>query len=134
VLKQCKLQFVGIAIGAAYGLLMRGIFQFTSLPYRSNRNFYVISVYVMSVAFVLVVPYCMGYLTIAIRAREGRVGYAARIFAPWLVVILALLGCALAAWEGTICIVMMAPIALVIGTLGGLTAGYIVNHPGLNFP
>jgi hypothetical protein len=127
VLKQHKLHVISIAIGAAYGLLMRGIFQLTSRPNWSNRSFFVIPVYVMSAAFVLVVPYCMGYLTIAIRAREGRVWYAARIFAPWLVVALALLGCALAAWEGIICIVMMTPIALVLGSLGGLTAGYVVN-------
>jgi hypothetical protein len=122
VLKQRKLQVISIAIGAAYGLLMRGIFQVSYLPHWYNQIFDV-----MSVAFVLVVPYCMGYLTIAIRAREGRVGYAARIFAPWLVVALGLLGCALAAWEGTICIVMMTPIALLLGSLGGLTAGHLVN-------
>jgi hypothetical protein len=41
--------------------------------------------------------------------------------------LLALMGCAVVAWEGTICIIMMAPIALVLGSLGGLAAAVVVN-------
>lgn len=121
MLKQLKLQVVSILAGVAYGLFARGIFQFKLSP-RLESIFWV-----MSVAFVIVVPFTVGYMTIAIRARQERVGIATRIFAPWLAVSLILLGSALAAWEGSICIVMMAPIALLFGSLGGLIAGVVVN-------
>lgn len=122
MLKQHKLQAVSILAGVAYGLFARGIFQFRLSPKWLESIFWV-----MSVAFVIVVPFTVGYLTIAIRARQERVGITTRIFAPWLAVLLILLGSALAAWEGSICIVMMAPIALLFGSLGGLTAGLMVN-------
>ena len=109
-------------MGAAYGLFVRGLIQI-----RFSSQWVASLIWVMSVAFVLVLPFSIGYMTIAIRARERRVGMPERIFAPWAAVLLALLGCELAAWEGTICIVMIAPVALVFGSLGGLLAGAIVS-------
>jgi hypothetical protein len=122
VLRQHKLQAISIVIGAGYGLLMRGLLFFRNTSQHVSAIFWV-----MSVAFVIVVPYTMGYLTVAVPARKGRVGIAQRIFAPWLTVLLVLGGCILTAWEGTICVVMMAPIALLLGSLGGLTAAALVD-------
>ncbi len=122
-----KLQVISVLVGALYGLFMRGLIQ-ANPPFPQP---FVSLFWVMSIAFVIAVPFAMGYLTIGIQAREGRVSIASRIFTPWLVVILALLGCEVVAWEGTICIVMMTPIALVLASLGGLAAGSIVtpNRP-----
>ena len=121
-MRRYKVQAASILTGVIYGLCARGLFQF-----RSSSRWLEPILWVMSVAFIIVVPFAIGYLTIAIRARQGKVEIADRIFAPWLAVVLVLLGCALAAWEGTICIVMMSPIALLFGSLGGLAAGAAVN-------
>ncbi len=120
--RQTKLQVVGIATGVIYGLAVRGLIQLKSAPHWTNSL-----IWVMSIAFVIVLPFSMGYLTVAIRAREGRVGIAARIFLPWVVVLLALGGCEVVAWEGTICVVMITPIALLFGSLGGLLGGAVVR-------
>jgi hypothetical protein len=81
----------------------------------------------MSLAFVIVVPFSMGYIAVATKARQERVGVAGRIFVPWLSVLLAFAVCGLALWEGAICIVMMTPVALICSSLGGLAAGATVN-------
>jgi hypothetical protein len=122
VSKQGRLRIISIGMGVAYGLAVRGLIQIKTTAY-----WILPLVWVMSVAFVIVLPFSMGYLSIGMRAREGRVRVIERIFIPWIVVLLALVGCELVAWEGTICIAMIMPIALVFGTIGGLTAGAIVR-------
>ena len=126
----CKLMLTGIAAGALYGLAIR------ALPWNQRLPHWLDSVtglliLVMSVGFVIVLPFSMGYITIAIQARKSHVGILARIFAPWVAVLMAFAVCALALWEGAICIVMLAPIALLCASLGGLAAGSVVNpkHP-----
>lgn len=82
---------------------------------------------VMSIAFIIVLPVSMGYITVAIRARLGPVGIAARIFEPWVSVLSAFAVCAVLLWEGAICILMLMPIALICSSLGGLAAGLVVS-------
>ena len=120
--REKKFQIVGVAIGVAYGLAMRGLMALS----RSARWADSLMT-VMSIAFIIVVPFAMGYLTVAARAREFPVGVADRIFYPCVTVLVSLLGCAVVGWEGLICIVMITPIALACGSLGGLTAGAIVR-------
>jgi hypothetical protein len=122
VLRQHKLQGIGVVAGVLYGLAARGLIQ-----WRDSAHWVTSLIWVMSVAFVFILPFSMGYLTIAVSARRERVSLSSRIFAPWIVVLLALLGCELVAWEGTICVIMIAPIALLFGSLGGLTAGAVVR-------
>jgi hypothetical protein len=122
VSKQTKLRIISIGIGVAYGLAIRGLIQIKATPSWSTPL-----LWVMSIAFVIAVPFSLGYVVVAVRARQRRVGFAERILDPWLVVLLALLGCELVGWEGTVCIVMITPIALVCGSLGGLTAGAAIR-------
>lgn len=120
--KQGRLRIISIGMGVAYGLAVRGLIQI-----KTTAHWIFPLIWVMSVAFVIVLPFSMGYLSIGVRAREARVRIVERIFVPWIVVLLALLGCELVAWEGTICIAMIMPIALVFGSFGGLAAGAIVR-------
>ena len=120
--RQARLYITGIVTGAAYGLLVRALIL---LKDDSHRVLSLLGV--MSIAFVIVLPFSMGYLTVAIRAREGPVSYRVRIFLPWAAVLMALLGCELVGWEGSICIIMIAPIALLFGSMGGLLAATVVR-------
>ena len=120
--KQAKRYITGIAIGAAYGLLVRAL-----ILLRDDSQRVLSLLGVMSIAFVIVLPLSMGYLSVAIRVREGSVSYGVRIFLPWAAVLMALLGCELVGWEGSICIIMITPIALLFGSMGGLLAGAVVR-------
>jgi hypothetical protein len=120
---QNKLFWVGGATGAVYGLSIRGLMQT-----RVGQSAWVTPViWVMSIAFVAVVPFAMGYLSVAMKARHAPVTVMQRIFVPWAVVLISLAVSAAVLWEGVICIVMFSPIALVCASLGGLLAGYAVR-------
>jgi hypothetical protein len=125
--KERRLYWVSGAIGVAYGLTMRGL-QWTRL---GKASFAGPIVGVMSIAFIAVVPFAMGYLSVAVKARHSRVSIRDRVFVPWLVVVISLAASLALLWEGIICIVMLTPLALLCGTLGGLLAGSVVKplHP-----
>jgi hypothetical protein len=120
-----KLTLTGVGAGAIYGLVVRG------LAYHSSSKWVGPLISVMSVAFLIVLPFSIGYIAIAVPARHERVGILRQIFEPWLAVLAAVAMCALLLWEGAICIVMLMPIALVCSSLGGLAAGNIItpNRP-----
>ncbi|HZD32037.1 MAG TPA: hypothetical protein VE779_10305, partial [Candidatus Angelobacter sp.] len=121
-----KVLLGGILAGAAYGLAIRAVGLF-----HPPDSWLSPLLLIMSCAFVFVVPFSMGYITIAAKARHGRVGVASRIVEPWLSVLLAFAVCGLALWEGAICIVMLTPVALICSSVGGLAAGATVDpeHP-----
>ncbi len=119
--RQERLYIVAVALGAGYGLSVRGLAFVRTVPWLGSV------IVVMSLAFVFVMPFAMGYLTIAVLARQGPTSIAARIFQPWIATLLALGGCGAVAWEGLICLVMMAPVALLLASVGGLVAGAIVS-------
>jgi hypothetical protein len=121
-MKRGKLLVISIVAGAAYGLAIRALIQLNT-----TRRWTLSLIWVMSIAFVIVVPFSMGYIAVATKARAARVGFAERIFLPWAAVLIALAGCALVAWEGAICVIMITPIALLCGSLGGLLAGALVR-------
>src|SRR5205085_1829670 len=79
---------------------------------------------VMSVAFVLLVPLAIGWLMVALMERRHPRSYGEWIILPWLPVLASLGATLLFAWEGIICIVMMLPLSLFLGSLGGLLGGW----------
>jgi hypothetical protein len=115
--KEKKLLLYSVLSGLLYGLLVRGIIQVAETPWANNAW-----LLVMSAAFILAVPFSLGYISVAIRARQQRVGFWFSVVSPWVPVVLVMLGCELVGWEGTICIVMITPIAMVCGSLGGIVA------------
>lgn len=120
--KNANLLLYSVLSGVLYGLLVRGIIQFTATPALDNTW-----LWVMSAAFVLAVPFSLGYISVAVRARQQRVDGLSAVITPWLSVLLVMLGCELVGWEGTICIAMITPIAMFIGSVGGLVARAVVS-------
>jgi len=112
-----------VVAGAVYGVLLRAIFGI--LP-----NYMPVDG-VMSAAFLLGTPFVVGAITVYGKRREDPSIWF-MIFGPWGTVALMLVGCALALLEGSICIVLMAPLFLVCGSVGGLVMGLVLHfgRPG----
>ncbi len=108
----------GVAVGLAYGLSLR----FLAHMYPLNRFFTV-----MSVSFLFLLPFSMGFLTVFLVERK-------QSQSPWLWVAMSvlpvtggLLGTVIALWEGVICVVMFAPIGLLCAILGGFAGGAVAR-------
>jgi hypothetical protein len=85
----------------------------------------------MSLAFLFVVPFVIGYLTAAsAKALDPPHGIPWRdcIFLPWVSVFMVIGVALLFNIEGLICAIFIAPGALILGSLGGLLAGIITNR------
>lgn len=80
---------------------------------------------VMTLAFLLLVPFVLGALTVA-SVRHPSIAY--RVFAPWIPMTLVVLASALIGWEGSICIIMAMPVLLVFASVGGLIGGMSSLH------
>ncbi len=95
-----------IIFGAIYGVVIRAL-----APHWFGGA--------MSVAFLLGTPFAIGALTVYwLRALEP--SWLSIVFAPWLSVALMLVGCAITLMEGSICIALLSPLFLFMGSLGGL--------------
>jgi len=79
----------------------------------------------MTIAFLFLVPFVVGYLTVHVGDRDGKWSWPRRLLLPWLSALLSL-GIALAfAWEGLICVVIWLPLFLLVSLLGGLVAALV---------
>jgi hypothetical protein len=105
--------------GVLYGLLMRLLFGWLGLL---NPGFTA----AMSLGFLVGTPLVVGALTVYGGRREPQ-SVVAMLFRPWATVGLMLAGCGLALIEGLICLVLMAPLFLVCGSLGGLIMGAVLR-------
>jgi hypothetical protein len=111
-----RLFAAGFAVGLAYGLVFRLLFVQSRLEALFG---------VMTIGFLFVVPFALGWLTVAVGERSGPWSWPARLFVPMLTALVAL-GSALAlAWEGLICIVLWVPLTVVMSLLGGLAAAVV---------
>jgi hypothetical protein len=72
---------------------------------------------VMTLSFLLVVPFVLGAITVN---RIERPSLLFRIFAPWVPMTIVVLVSALIGWEGAICIIMALPVLLIFSSIGGL--------------
>jgi hypothetical protein len=104
-------------VGAVYGVLMRVLFGTVPRPVAG----------VMSMAFLVVTPIVVGALTVY-GIRGSRPSILALIFRPWITVVLMLLGCAVSLLEGSICLVVMSPLFLIFGSIGGLGMGLALRY------
>ncbi len=102
-----------VPVGVLYGLAIRWI---------AGRSWFD-RFEVMSFGFVIVVPIVMGFISVFLAERESRQPLKLWFFLPWFVVSVALLGTLITAWEGAICVVLLAPLAWILGSLGGLLGG-----------
>jgi len=105
---------ISCVLGAAYGLIARGIFGFPEVGEYFE---------VMSLAFIFGVPVALGFITVWFGDPKSRESWLRCLFLPWISGLLYVL-CAMAlAWEGLICVVIWLPLVLVLSSFGGFCAG-----------
>jgi hypothetical protein len=80
---------------------------------------------VMSVGYVFVLPLLIGVVTSLARPREA--GFWGALGWPLLSCALCLLAAGAVGWEGSICLIMAAPVYLTLAVLGG-TIGYLIRR------
>jgi len=110
---------LGAATGLAYGLALR----YGAKDFPDNKV-----VQVMTLSFMLFLPLAMGFVTIFVIERRSAQPVWMWLLFPWVTIAGAEAAMMAALWEGTICIVMFTPIALIASSLGGLAAGLIVRY------
>jgi hypothetical protein len=113
-----KLIAWGAATGLAYGLAVR--YGAQVLP---DQHFLA----VMTLGFMLFLPLAMGFVTIFMIERRQAQPVWIWFLLPWVTVASAETAMMAAFMEGTICIVMFTPIALLASSLGGVAAGLIMR-------
>lgn len=102
---------LAIALAAVYGLLTRLLFGAAGDLLE-----------IMSVTFLFVVPFLIGFLTILLTPAAKTTSGTAAFFRPWLTSLVLLLGTILFKIEGTICWVLIFPIFATCAGIGGLLA------------
>lgn len=115
-----------IGLSFLYGAFFRAAFSQRFAHYVDNLG--TGFAYLLSFAFVILVPMAMGYLVIAKAESKRRIKWPLWIFLPWVPVLVGIAVAALMSWEGFICILLFTPIALVMSSLGGVTAGIIARN------
>jgi len=115
--------FVGIVAGAIYGLVLR-LSSETSI----FSGFYgLMGAYVMSFTFIIIVPFVIGYIVVYFSKFDGKSSMKFQIITPWLSIYILLAFTYLLYLEGLICIIMAAPVFMVLSSLGGLLGGEFAN-------
>jgi uncharacterized protein YndB with AHSA1/START domain len=114
---------LGLALGVVYGLGCRLLFSpFVASAPGSDKELWAI----MSVSFIFLVPFALGFLVIWF--GETETSWPRRIFGPWLAAVLFMTATILLHLEGIICVILWLPLVLVMstigGVIGGLTAGF----------
>lgn len=105
-------------MGAAYGLFIRIAFGSAFLERFGGA---------MTWAFILGVPFAIGFITIFILERREPTGPSVWVIWPWAPVATAVLGTLVTLYEGIICIVMLLPVGMACASLGGVIAGTLVR-------
>lgn len=112
-----QLRYIGVILGAVYGLFARFVFGFGD----AHSDTFA----VMTLSFVFLVPIALGFITVWCGEHRAKYGWARRILMPWSASLLFLAGCLVLVWEGVICIVLLLPLILVLSSLGGMLAWLI---------
>jgi hypothetical protein len=102
----------GVWIGVVYGLALRLV---------AGSHF--AGFEVMSLGFIFLMPFGVGCLTIYFAELERNQPIWKWIIVPWIPMATALLATMLMLLEGAICVVMFAPLALALSSIGGVAGG-----------
>lgn len=100
---------VGVVAGVVYGLTLR-LAANESSPWGDTAA-------AMTLAFLLVVPIVIGYLTVRPHPNPS---WTYRLLAPWIPIVVSVIATAVLGWEGSICIVMGLPLLLIGSSIGGV--------------
>lgn len=109
---------IPIVVGVLHGLLARAAFGSRMLDDTLG---------VMTVSFIVVVPFGIGMLTVSLAARRGPVDASQTMLVPVGAALLALAVSMALAWEGLICVVLWLPLYTVLAIAGGAVAAAIAN-------
>lgn len=112
--KKLKTWLIVLSIPVAYALIVRFVFGMWFFHYVLT---------VMSVSFLLGLPFGVGYLTILLSPVEKVRRWTYRIFAPMVPIFAFLLITLLFSIEGWACWLMILPVFLISSVVGGITAG-----------
>jgi len=115
-----------VALGAGFGIVFRLLLEAKSaqrVPYLDPN----LSL-AMTLAFITLVPFGIGYLTIHAADRATPRNALTWIFAPWLSVLVCMALTFALNEEGLLCIVFALPISLLFATAGGVVAGLVARH------
>ncbi|WP_419804091.1 hypothetical protein [Terriglobus sp.] len=107
--------FYGTLLALGYGLLFRLLIALGE-KYVGKGAVLI----VMSLGFVALVPLVIGTIAVYVPARHETVPIRRAMMLPALPILLACAVAAVLALEGSICIVLLLPVALLFGALGGL--------------
>ncbi len=113
----------GVLLGALYGIVLRGIIGNSAITQwiTAHDRFGVSGI--MTVSFLVLGPFIIGFLSVSRVEPKSPMTVLEWIYVPWFSVGLMMLATMLFSWEGFICVAMAMPIALVVASLGGVTAG-----------
>lgn len=121
---------VGVLLGAGYGVVARLVFSRRNVDQPGVGPLFA----GLSLAFLFLVPVALGVLTITFSSERTRRSVAAWIFLPWVSCFLLMAAVAALPWEGTICLVLAAPIFLTMSTVGGVIAGSAFRSKSRSVP
>ncbi|MCU1306034.1 MAG: hypothetical protein JWN45_729 [Acidobacteriaceae bacterium] len=105
-----------IAAGVVYGLLLR---------VGTQTHWLKDVVPIMSIGFIFVVPFAIGFLSIFLVERDEPQRTSVWIFMPCIPVLAATAATLLVVWEGLICAVFFIPVGFVLASLGGIVGGLV---------
>jgi len=113
---------LGVALGAAYGFVAR-----LAVGRSSLAGTYA----VMTLRFLVLVPFAMGYLTVrSVRSPS----LAFRVLSPWVPCLIVVAAAWLVGAEGSICIVMALPLMLPLASLGGIVGASQAGRVSVALP
>ncbi len=102
----------GAGVGLAYGLAIRLAARFLSGDHS-----------VMTVGFIVFMPFALGFLAVFFAETKQAQRLWTWFLLPWVPLAAALVAMMLTVLEGLICVVMFAPIGLVLASIGGVLGG-----------
>jgi hypothetical protein len=110
-------QLFWIVFGAAYGLAMRVLFAHAP-------HFF--DVKVVSISFMLATPLVIGVIVIY-GLRDTKPSIWKMVWAPWLSILLALIGSSVTLLEGSVCVALASPLFFAASGLGGVIMGLVLR-------
>ncbi|HXB62115.1 MAG TPA: hypothetical protein VNU94_04605 [Acidobacteriaceae bacterium] len=124
---QRKTYLIGAASALIYAAFIFSFYYlgkiFPNLDLTINDSLVGGSLSVMSIGFLVCVPFALGWISIRPLAESRSNNWVTWIFFPWLPVIVSDLVLLLLCWEGAICILYALPITFFFASVGGISAG-----------
>jgi hypothetical protein len=116
--------FIGAATLAAFYLVaFRGL-SFLPAYYMDGKG----GTILMSFSFLFLGPFIAGVITVSQAVRREPWPVKFWIVAPWIPILVNIILALSVRWEGLICVVFIAPPAMLSASLGGAAAGYLQRY------